>query len=93
MISLLQRVSSARLAGRQLKISRRLGVSPAPAGLNGPAIMIVPSWGCERVSPMPATGRGNQCRWVSVSADDFLMKASPRSCGPALTGIRTVNGL
>ena len=67
---------------------RRLGVSPGPVGLNGPAIIdavdLRNAVGLDRVDVAPATARST----VGLRAPVFSTKVTPMACGPALTGTR-----
>ena len=58
--------SSAVVVGRQMKIRRRLGVSPGPVGLNGPVSVNVSKCGCPMVSSVSLELRMNGCRRVRI---------------------------
>ena len=83
-----QRRSSAAAAGRQTKMRRRLGVSPGPVGLNGPAIVdAVDAAGCRRSRPRrcpPSTAAAAS----GFAPPVFSTNVTPMVCGPALTGTR-----
>ena len=66
---------------------RRLGVSPGPVGLNGPAIIALSIFGMpsdSTASMSPCVGRST----VGFLAPVFSTKVTPMACGPALTGTR-----
>ena len=70
-------------AGRQTKIRRRLGVSPAPRVSKGPVIDTERTAGCTRGCRSILKCAGYGCRTVSSRANDFRGNVAPTSCGPA----------
>ena len=85
MICFAQGSSWARVAGRQLKIRRRLGVSPDPVALYGPVTVNVSKCGWPDVSRVSVELRMNGCRRVGLVASLRAMNAAPMTCGPAVS--------
>jgi hypothetical protein len=81
--------SSDGLAGRQTKILRRLGVSLAPDGSNGPLTVIRSTCGSPRWSVAISVLRRNGCSRVAPSDVGRCRKAAPTGRCPARTFTRT----
>jgi hypothetical protein len=84
-------VSSERGSGRQTNTRSRLGVSPAPAALNGP-VRITSSM-CGRPEKSMVSDELRTYDWSRrvLRACVFWRNATEMSRGPALSGTRTVN--
>ena len=80
---------SRRTAGRQEKIRRRLGESPAPVTLNGPSIVTLSTSGIPTGVIGSIRSRRNGCSSSTVGAELFFRNATPSACGPAFTGMRS----
>ncbi len=85
MICFAQGSSWARVAGWQLKIRRRLGVSPGPVALYGPVTVNVSKCGWPDVSRVSVELRMNGCSRVGLVASLRATNAAPMTCGPAVS--------